>query len=144
MTSLTDITPELMAGSYPIFYHRYKDTWHTGNTWVFDLTYFWRSQRSKFKMAPLAGTFHYYNYLTKNILTLCLVCEHISSHHLRFYQTSARSEFKYGHQADILENQLRAIDPKLCTYAPLGKSRPNFGPVWLLAWPPGGQNQKLI
>jgi hypothetical protein len=29
---------------------------------------------------------------------------------------------KYGHQAAILENQLRAIDPKLCTYVPLGKN----------------------
>jgi hypothetical protein len=36
------------------------------------------------------------------------------------YQTSTRSEFKYGHRAAILENQLRAI--KLCTYVPLGKS----------------------
>jgi hypothetical protein len=33
-----------------------------------------------------------------------------------------------------------AIDPKLCTYVPLGKS--NFGPVWFLVWPPGGQNRK--
>jgi hypothetical protein len=70
-----------------------------------------------FKMAPLVGTFRYY--LTQNILTLC---EHISSHHLRFYQTSAQSEFKYGRQAAILENQLRDIDLKLCTYVPLGKS----------------------
>jgi hypothetical protein len=39
----------------------------------------------------------------------------------------------------------RAIDPKLCTYVPLGKSithRPNFSPVWFLVWPPGGQNKK--
>jgi hypothetical protein len=36
-----------MAGSSPNFYHWYKDTWH--NTQVFDLTYFSRSQRSKFK-----------------------------------------------------------------------------------------------
>jgi hypothetical protein len=41
------------------------------------------------------------------------------------YQISARSDFKYGCQVAILENQLRAIDPKLCTYVPyvpLGKS----------------------
>jgi hypothetical protein len=30
--------------------------------------------------------------------------------------------FKYGRQAVILENQLRAIDPVLCTYVLLGKS----------------------
>jgi hypothetical protein len=50
-----------------------------------------------------------------------------------FYQTSARSEFKYGRQTAILENQLRAIDPKLCTYVPVPllrvTRRPNFGPV---------------
>jgi hypothetical protein len=48
-----------------------KATWH--NTRDFDLTYFWRSQRSKFKMAPLVGTFRYY--FTLNILTLW---EHVS------------------------------------------------------------------
>jgi hypothetical protein len=32
-----------------------NDTWH--NTQVYDLTYFWRSQRSKFKMALLVGMF---------------------------------------------------------------------------------------
>jgi hypothetical protein len=31
-------------------------------------------------------------------------------------------DLKYGRQAAILENKLRAIDPKLCTYVPLGKS----------------------
>jgi hypothetical protein len=36
----------------------HKDTWHY--TQVFYLTYFWRSQRSKFKTAPLVGTFRYY------------------------------------------------------------------------------------
>jgi hypothetical protein len=35
-----------------------KDAWH--NTRVFDLTYLWRSQRSKFEMALLVGTFYYY------------------------------------------------------------------------------------
>jgi hypothetical protein len=50
------------------------------------------------------------------------MCEHISSHHLPLYQTSARSEFKYLNMAAILENQLSAIDLKLCTYVPLGKS----------------------
>jgi hypothetical protein len=40
-------------------------------------------------------------------------------HRLRFYQISARSDFR---QAAILENQLRDIDPKLCTYVLLGKS----------------------
>jgi hypothetical protein len=34
-----------------------KGTWH--NPRVFDLTYFWRSKRSKFKTAPLVGTFRY-------------------------------------------------------------------------------------
>jgi hypothetical protein len=32
----------------------------------------------------------------------------VSRHHLHFYQISARSDFKYGRQATILENQLRA------------------------------------
>jgi hypothetical protein len=36
------------------------------------------------------------------------------------YQISARSDFKYGRQVAILENQLRAIDMQLCTYVPLG------------------------
>jgi hypothetical protein len=37
-----------------------------------------------------------------------------------------------------------AIDLKLRTYYYyVGVThRPNFGPVWFLAWPPGGQNQK--
>jgi hypothetical protein len=42
-----------------------------------------------------------------------------SSHqcrHLHFFQTLARSEFKHGRQAAILENQPKAIDPKLRTY----------------------------
>jgi hypothetical protein len=41
---------------------------------------------------------------------------------LHFYQISARLDFKYGRQVAILENQLRAIDAKLCTYVPIGKS----------------------
>jgi hypothetical protein len=41
------------------------------------------------------------------------------------------------------ENQLKAIDLRLCTYVPLGVThRPNFGPVWFSVWPPGGQIQK--
>jgi hypothetical protein len=36
-----------------------------------------------------------------------------------------------------------SIDLKLCTYVPLGKiTLPNFGPIWFLAWPPGGKNRK--
>jgi hypothetical protein len=33
---------------------------------------------------------------------------------------------------------------ELCTYVPLGQmtSRPNFGPILCLAWPPGGHNRK--
>jgi hypothetical protein len=50
------MTPELIAGSSPNFYHRYKDTWH--NTRVFDLTYF--SRRSKFKTCYKVGLFCYY------------------------------------------------------------------------------------
>jgi hypothetical protein len=41
-----------------------------------------------------------------------------------------------------------AIDLKLCTcmYVTLGRvtHRPNFGPVWFLVWPPGGQNRKHL
>jgi hypothetical protein len=57
-----------------------KDTWH--NTHVFDLTYFWRSQRSKFN-GTVIGMFR--------------------------YRISARSDFKYGRQAAILESQQSAI-----------------------------------
>jgi hypothetical protein len=32
-------------------------------------------------------------------------------HRLHFYQILAQSDFKYGYQAAILENQLRAITP---------------------------------
>jgi hypothetical protein len=63
-----------------------KDTWHT--TRVFDLTYFWRSQRSKFKTAPLVCTFRFN--LTQNIT----LWEHVARHHLCFYQISAQSDFK--------------------------------------------------
>jgi hypothetical protein len=88
------VTPQLMAGSSPILIigrpTSNKDTYH--NIRVFDLTnYFWRSQRSKFKTAPLAS-WHV-------SLLFDLYC-------LRFYQISARSDFKYGRQATILENQL--------------------------------------
>jgi hypothetical protein len=55
----TDITPELIAGSSPNFYHiGYKDTLH--NTQVFYLTYFSRSRRSKFKTYYKVGLFSYY------------------------------------------------------------------------------------
>jgi hypothetical protein len=39
---------------------------------------------------------------------------------------STKSDFKYGRQVAILEKQLRAIDPKLCTYVLLGKSNSKF------------------
>jgi hypothetical protein len=32
-------------------------------------------------------------------------------HHLRFYQISAQSDFKYGHLVAILEKQLNAVNP---------------------------------
>jgi hypothetical protein len=48
-----------------------KDTWH--NTWVFDLTYFSRSQRSKFETKYEVDVFCYY--LTWKVLTLH---EHVS------------------------------------------------------------------
>jgi hypothetical protein len=39
------------------------------------------------------------------------------------------------------------IDPKLCTYVPLGlvrvTYRPNFGPVWFLVWPPKTQKSTM-
>jgi hypothetical protein len=37
----------------------------------------------------------------------------VSRHHLRFCQISAWSDFKYGHQTAILENQQSAITPEL-------------------------------
>jgi hypothetical protein len=58
-----------------------------------------------------------------------VLCEHLSRHRLHswhFYQifNSAQSDFKYGYQAAILENQLRlvrAITPEL-----MAGSAPNF------------------
>jgi hypothetical protein len=42
-------------------------------------------------------------------------------HSLHFYQISAQSDFKYGYQAAILENQLSVITPEL-----MAGSAPNF------------------
>jgi hypothetical protein len=53
-----------------------------------------------------------------NILTLC---EQVSRHYLQFYRISARSNFKYGRQAAIMENQQSAITPEL-----MAGSSPNF------------------
>jgi hypothetical protein len=88
------MTPELMAGSSPNFYHRYLIKIHgiiPGFWFDLLLTYF--------QNGIIVGTFHYY--LTLNILTLC---EHVSRQHLHFYQDSARSAFKYGQKVAILEN----------------------------------------
>jgi hypothetical protein len=41
------------------------------------------------------------------------MCEHVSRHELHFYWISAWSNFKYGRQAAILENQQSAITPEL-------------------------------
>jgi hypothetical protein len=76
-----------------------KDTWH--NTTVFYLTYFSRSQRSKFETNYEVDIFCYY--LTWKVLALH---ERVSRHHLRFYKILAQSDFKYGHQVAILEKQL--------------------------------------
>jgi hypothetical protein len=71
----------------------------------------------KVKNGTVVGTFRYY--LTQKILTLC---EHVSRHHLHFHQISARSDFKYGRQAAMLENQQSAIiTPEL-----MAGSAPNF------------------
>jgi hypothetical protein len=67
------ITPELMAGSSPNLYHRYivhLIRIHDMIPGFLIWPTFWRSQRSKFKTAPILA--HYY--LTWNILTLC---EHV-------------------------------------------------------------------
>jgi hypothetical protein len=39
-----------------------------------------------------------------------------------FFSRQISFLLKYGRQAAILEHQLSAIDPKLCTYVPLGRS----------------------
>jgi hypothetical protein len=85
-----------------------KHTWH--NTPVFDLTYFSRSQWSKFETNYEVDIFCYD--LTWKVLTLD---ERVSRHYLRFYQILAQSDFKYGHQVAILEKQLSAVTPELMT-----------------------------
>jgi hypothetical protein len=58
---LSTISPELMAGLCQNFYNWYnywKDTKHDAQ--VFALTYFSRSQRSKFKTNYKVGLFCYY------------------------------------------------------------------------------------
>jgi hypothetical protein len=56
------ITPELMAGSSPMFYHNIgtsnKDTCH--DTQVFDLTYFLKVTEVKVQNGTNIDTFHYY------------------------------------------------------------------------------------
>jgi hypothetical protein len=41
--------------------------------------------------------------------------------YLRFFQISAQSDLKYGHQVAILEKQLSAVTPEL-----MPESSPNF------------------
>jgi hypothetical protein len=81
-----------------------KNTSHI--TRVLDLTYFSRLQRSKFETKYEVDVFCYY--LTWKVLTWH---DHVSRHHLRFYQISAQSDFKYGHEVAILEKQLK------CSYS---------------------------
>jgi hypothetical protein len=38
---------------------------------------------------------------------------YLGTDHLPFYHIPARSDFKYGHQVAILENQQSAINPEL-------------------------------
>jgi hypothetical protein len=57
-------------------------------------------------------------FLTCKVLTLH---ECVSRQHPRFYQISAQSDFKYGHQVAILEKQLSAVTPEL-----MPGSSPNF------------------
>jgi hypothetical protein len=62
---------------------------------------FWRSQRSKFKTAPVFARF----------ITIWPL-EHsnlVSRHHLPFYQISAQSDFKYGHQVAVLEKEKKLL-----------------------------------
>jgi hypothetical protein len=75
---------------------------------VFDLTYFSRSQRSKFEINYEVNVFCYY--LTWKVLTLH---ERVSRHHLCFYPILAQSDFECGHQVAILEKQLSAVTPEL-------------------------------
>jgi hypothetical protein len=97
---LNPITVELMAGSFPNFCHRY----------VFDLTYFSRSQRSKFETNYEVDIFCYY--MTWKDLTLH---ERISWHHLHFYQISGQSDFKYGYQDDSAnEKKQSSVQRVIC------------------------------
>jgi hypothetical protein len=75
-----------------------KDTWH--NTPVFYLTYFSRSQRSKFKTNYEVEVFCYY-----------LTCAPST-----FLPNFGQSDFKYGHQVAILEKQPSAVTPELMLY----------------------------
>jgi hypothetical protein len=102
-----------------------KDTWHNprflfwptfqGNSGQ-SLPTFQGIQRSEFKTNYEVYVFCYY--LTWKVLILC---EHLSRLCLHFYQISSQSDFKYGYQAAILENQLSAITPEL-----MPGSSPNF------------------
>jgi hypothetical protein len=60
-----------------------KDTWH--DTHVFDLTFFWSSQRSK----------HFVTIWPRMFVPLC---EYLSTCHLHLYQILVRTDFKYGCQ----------------------------------------------
>jgi hypothetical protein len=68
-----------------------KDTWHS--THVFDLTYFWRSQ-----VKVQNSTFSRH-------VSLLFDLDHSNLVWTCFYQISAQSDYKYGRQVAILENQ---------------------------------------
>jgi hypothetical protein len=81
-----------MAGSSPIFYHRHNlIRIHAMIPGFLIWSTFWRSQRSKFKTAPIWARFITIWPRTYSNL--------VSRHHLHFYRISARSDFKYGRWA---------------------------------------------
>jgi hypothetical protein len=98
-----------LVSGHPLHMHQISawsefNTWH--NTPVFYLTYFSRSQRSKFETNYEVDLFCYF--LTWKVLTLH---ERVSRHHLHFSPI----------RLQILEKQLSAITPKL-----MPGSSPNF------------------
>jgi hypothetical protein len=79
-------------------------------TQVFDLTYFSRSQRSKFIKNDEVVMFCHY--LVYNVVTLC---RHVYRCSLPYPWILVRSGIKYGRQVAILKIQLSTITPKLTT-----------------------------
>jgi hypothetical protein len=68
-----------------------KDSWHTGTTWVFDFTYFSRSQGSNFENVTLS----YFIINWTRTLKSCMCT--LEGHFIHTYQISAWSNVNCTH-----------------------------------------------